>query len=164
MLSKPKINPQEYRDAMARYAGHVQIVTTTFEGVRRGVTITAACSVSDNPPMVLVCLNHGNPHNDIFSQSGIFALNTLGSEHEMLANHFSGLTGLSEEERFAQAEWEIGATGAPMLRGAIASYDCRITDVKRASTHNVFFGEVAALRLGNGSKSLVYMDRGYHAI
>ncbi|MCO6185749.1 flavin reductase family protein [Rhizobium sp. L1K21] len=164
MLSKPHIDPQEYRNAMARYAGHVQIVTTAFEGALRGVTITAACSVSDSPPMVLVCLNHGNPHNDIFSQSGIFALNTLGEEHQTLANHFSGFSGLTEEERFEQAEWDVLATGAPVLRGAIANYDCRIVDVKRASTHNVFFGEVAGLRLGNGSKSLVYMDRGYHAI
>ncbi len=163
-MSKPYIDPQEYRNAMARYAGHVQIVTTAHEGARRGATVTAACSVSDDPPMVLVCLNHSNPHNDIFSQSGVFALNTLGCEHEELANHFSGLTGLSEEERFERGEWDVLTTGAPVLRGAIASYDCRIVDVKRTSTHNVFFGEVAALRLGNGSKSLVYMDRGYHAI
>lgn len=163
-MSTPKIDPKEYRDAMARYAGHVQIVTTAFEGARRGVTITAACSVSDAPATVLVCLNHSNPHNDIFSQSGIFALNTLGSEHKPLADAFSGLTGLTEEERFELAEWDVLTTGAPALIGAIATYDCRIVDVKRASTHNVFFGEVAGLRLGNGSKSLVYMDRDYHAI
>lgn len=61
MLDKQILDAALYRDAMARYAGHVQIVTTALGSERRGVTITAACSVSDNPPTVLVCLNNSNP-------------------------------------------------------------------------------------------------------
>jgi cob(II)yrinic acid a,c-diamide reductase len=164
VLSMPGIEPKLYRDAMARYAGHVQIVTTAFEGARRGVTITAACSVSDSPATVLVCLNRLNSHNDIFLESGVFALNTLAAHHKPLADAFAGFTKLPDEERFALSQWDELVTGAPALKDAIATYDCRIVDTKDTSTHTVYFGEVVGLRLGGKDQSLVYMDRSYHAI
>src|SRR6218665_1042371 len=94
-----------YRNAMARYAGHVQLVTTELNGMRRGVAVTAACSVSDNPPTVMVCLNHGNEKNQIFFDSGIFALNSLSAHHQALSHAFSGLEKLSTDERFAKGNW-----------------------------------------------------------
>ena len=70
---------------MAQSAGYVQLVTTEHGGVRRGVTVTAACSVSDEPPIVFVCLNRSNPNNRIFLESGLFALNTLAVQHQAMA-------------------------------------------------------------------------------
>lgn len=164
MLSMPAIDPKLYRDAMARYAGHVQVVTTAYDGLRRGVTITAACSVSDRPATVLVCLNRTNPKNEIFLQSGLFALNTLAAHHQFVAEGFSGLTHVRDDERFMLGEWDELVTGAPTLKDAIANYDCRIVDTKDMATHTVYFGEVVGLRLGGRDQSLVYMDRAYHAI
>ena len=124
MLKRQIIDSKEYRDAMARYAGHVQIATTAHEGVRRGVTVTAACSVSDNPGTVLVCLNHSNPLNELFTRSGVFALNTLMAEHEQLAVAFSGLDHLEVEERFARAQWDTITTGAPARIGMNIPQTC----------------------------------------
>lgn len=153
-----------YRDAMARYAGHVQLVTTEFEGVKRGVTITAACSVSDNPPMVLVCLNNSNASNSVFFESGYFALNSLGKRHEQLASAFAGFGKLSVEERFAFGEWKTLATGAPVLVDSVASFDCRVVDAKVTPTHTVLFGEVAVLHFGPAQESLIYLDRGFRSL
>ena len=97
------LDPVAYREAMSRYAGHVQIVTTEHEGVRRGVTITAACSVSDSPPTVLACLNNSNPSNAVLFEAGHFALKTLGAHHQDLANAFAGFGKLTSEESFALA-------------------------------------------------------------
>lgn len=88
VLDRQRMDPALYRDAMSRYAGHVQLVTTALGDERRGVTITAACSVSDSPATVLICLNNSNAKNDIFFNSGIFALNTLGADHQSLADAF----------------------------------------------------------------------------
>lgn len=164
VLKRQTIDSKDYRDAMARYAGHVQIATTMHEGVRRGVTVTAACSVSDNPGTLLVCLNHSNPHNEIFTQSGAFALNTLMAGHEHLAVAFSGLDHLTVDERFAEAEWDAITTGAPTLVGAAAVFDCRLTDAKVVATHTVLFGEVTGLRIGPAGPALLYLDRGYHSV
>ena len=164
VLKRQTIDSKDYRDAMARYAGHVQIATTMHEGVRRGVTVTAACSVSDNPGTLLVCLNHSNPHNEIFTESGVFALNTLMASHEHMAVAFSGLDHLSVDERFAEAEWDTITTGAPTLVGAAAVFDCRLIDAKIVATHTVLFGEVTGLRTGPAGPALLYLDRGYHSV
>jgi len=164
VLKRQTIDSRDYRDAMARYAGHVQIATTMHEGVRRGVTVTAACSVSDNPGTLLVCLNHSNPHNAIFTESGVFALNTLMADHEHLANAFSGRDHLTVEDRFALGEWDTITTGAPALVGAAAVFDCRLIDAKIVATHTVLIGEVNGLRTGPAGPALVYLDRGYHSV
>ncbi len=164
MLKRQTIESRDYRDAMARYAGHVQIATTALDGVRRGVTVTAACSVSDNPGTLLVCLNHSNPHNELFIQSGVFALNTLMHEHQALSVAFSGVDHLEVEERFALSEWDTITTGAPALVGAAAVFDCRMIDAKVVATHTILIGEVIGLRVGPPGAALLYMDRGYHTV
>ncbi|MDO6963091.1 flavin reductase [Rhizobium alvei] len=153
-----------YRDAMARYAGHVQLVTTMLDGVRRGVAVTAACSVSDSPPTVLVCLNHNNEKNKIFFDSGIFALNSLAAQHQPLSHAFSGLENLTMDERFAKGNWDQLVTGAPALVDAIATHDCRIVKLVPHASHTIMIGEVAALRLGGPDPALVYMDRSYRTL
>lgn len=164
MLVKQHFDPAEYRDAMARFAGHVQIITTVVGTRRRGVTVTAACSVSDNPPSLLVCLNNGNTNNEVFWRSEVFALNSLGSHQQHLADAFSGRDQLLDEARFAKGDWTTLETGAPILQDAIVSFDCRLTDMKPMSTHTVLFGEVVAIHAGPRNPALIYLDRGYKAL
>lgn len=151
----------DYRDAMSRYAGHVQVVTTRYGDTMRGITATAACSVSDAPPTVLVCVNRINERNEPFFRSGCFALNTLSADQQGVADAFSGLTGLSEPERFETATWEELATGAPCLVGAAAVFDCRVLELKPMSTHMVIFGQVVGLSRGRQSSALLYHGRQY---
>lgn len=164
VLQRKPVDPKDYRDAMARYAGHVQIVTASHGGVRRGVTVTAACSVSDNPGTVLVCLATTNPLNRVFTDAGAFALNTLSARHRQLADVFSGLAGVDAAHRFDHGAWDEMATGAPTLIDASAVYDCRLIEAKSVATHMVLIGEVVALRLGAQGAALVYMDRAYHEL
>jgi cob(II)yrinic acid a,c-diamide reductase len=158
------LDPLVYRDGMARYAGHVQIVTTRMAGVMRGVTVTAACSVSDAPPTVLVCLNSSNPNNNIFEESRVFALNALAAHHQPVAAAFAGLGGVAAQERFSLGTWLELVTGAPILADAAVSFDCELTEVKRMSTHFVMFGAVKAMRFGPPAPSLIYLDRGFRAL
>ncbi|MDE1992834.1 MAG: flavin reductase [Rhizobiaceae bacterium] len=164
MLDRQRMDPALYRDAMSRFAGHVQLVTTALGDERRGVTITAACSVSDNPATILICLNNSNARNEIFFKSGIFALNTLGAHHQDLADAFSGRTHLTTDERFASGNFDTLVTGAPVLTDALAAFDCRVIEMKRASTHNILFGEVVAVHFTEARQALLYMNRGYHTL
>lgn len=161
MLKKNDIGPQAYRDAMAKFAGHVHVVTTDGPGGRRAATVTAACSVSDTPPTVLVCLNRENPKNEAFIVNNNFALNTLGAGHEALATAIAGLNRLPVEERFALGNWDRISTGAATLVDAIAVFDCELIDIKDLATHRVLFGKVTGLRIGDNLKPLIYHDRGF---
>ena len=143
MLKKNEVGPQTYRDAMARFAGAVHVITTDGVAGRRGATVIAACSVSDAPPTVLVCLNRENAKNEAFVQNGNFALNTLASDQQALA------------------EWDRIATGAPALLGGLAVFDCQIIDSKDHATHRVLFGKVTGIRIGDTLHPLIYFNRDY---
>lgn len=164
MLKKNDIEGAAYRDAMSRFAGAVHIVTTDGPGGRRGATVIAACSVSDNPPIVLVCLNRQNMRNDAFVANGNFALNTLSAAQQPVAAAFSGQTGLPPDERFALGAWTTLSTGAPVLAGALANFDCKIIDTKELATHRVLFGKVTGLSIGDNLSPLIYRDRGYQLL
>ncbi|WP_337267122.1 flavin reductase family protein [Oryzifoliimicrobium ureilyticus] len=149
---------------MSHFGGHVQLVTTADGSERRGVTITAACSVSDRPPCVLVCLNNTNPRNQIFFRTGYFGLNTLGAHHQAVADAFSGKLQLPNDERFATGQFETLMTGAPILMDSLAAFDCRVTGIKQMSTHHILFGEVVAVRFDDRRPALFYMNRDYRML
>ncbi len=164
MLTTPHIEPHAYRDAMSRFAGAVHVVTTAGPAGPRGATVIAACSVSDTPPTILVCVNRGSRSNDLFVDNGVFALNTLTAQHQALSIAFSGITGLSTEERFAHGEWDVIETGSPTLRDALTVFDCRLIEAKDVATHRVLFGKVVGLRIGERQQPLIYHDREYHVL
>lgn len=158
------VEPKTYRDAMSHYAGAVQLVTTAGPAGRRALTITASCSVSDNPPTVLICLQKAHADNRLFIENGVFAVNTLAGSHEQLADAFSGRLGMTQDERFELGEWDALATGAPTLMGALAVFDCRVTSVQEHSTHHVVFGEVVGMRSNGSDEALIYLNRRYHKL
>lgn len=164
MLKKNNVDPQHYREAMSRFAGAVHVLTTDGVAGRRGTTVIAACSVSDHPPTVLVCISRQNPGNALFLRNGNFALNTLAAEHEALSVAFSGVTGLAPADRFAQADWDAISTGAPTLIGALSVFDCEVIETKEMSTHDILFGRVTGLRVGDSLRPLLYFERSYRVL
>ncbi|MCG6115188.1 MAG: flavin reductase [Mesorhizobium sp.] len=161
MLKQTEIQPQDYRDAMAKFAGAVHVITTDGPAGRRGVTVIAACSVSDDPPTILVCLNRLKTENDVFAENGVFALNTLAEGHIEIGNAFSGLGGLTQDERFALSRWDTLASGAPALVDALTVLDCRIVETKDMATHRIHFGRVVGVRIGAERPALMYHERSY---
>lgn len=164
MLKKNAVEPRLYREAMSRFAGAVHVVTTDGPHGRRGATVIAACSVSDDPPTILVCLNRVKRENDCFADNGVFALNTLAPAQKPLADAFSGLTGLTQDQRFALAEWEPVSSGAPVLAGALASFDCHLVDARDFATHRILLGKVTGIRIGDVDEPLIYYRRAYRTL
>lgn len=158
------LDPLAYRNAMSRFAGHVHIATAAEGDVRRGVTITAACSVSDDPATLMICLNQANPRNEIFRTNGFFALNTLAADQIDIAHVFSGRDGIDMARRFDYGTWQTLVTGAPTLANAMAVFDCKLVDIKTVATHMVLFGEVVDIRLGDDRPALIYLDRSYRTL
>lgn len=164
LLKTNEITSQQYRDAMAQFTGAVHIVTTDGAAGKRGVTAIAACSVSDDPPTVLVCLNRQNTSNELFLENGVFALNTLAADQQPIAHVFSGLAGVPAEERFGYGRWETLVTGAPVLKGALAVFDCQLLEAKEMATHRIYFGRVKGILIGDHRRPLLYHDRKYRVL
>lgn len=158
------VSPTLYRDAMARLGAAVNVVTSLGPEGRIGFTASAVCSVTDDPPTLLVCMNRDSLLNEAFKANGIFCVNVLAASQQALSPLFAGFDGSPMEQRFAAADWQAAATGAPVLMGAVASFDCRIAQVVEVGTHSVLFGEVLAISEGASGEALMYFRRTYHPI
>lgn len=150
-----------FREALSRLGAAVNIITTDGHAGRHGITASAVCSVSDDPPTLLVCINRNSSAHDHFLANGVLCVNILAGRHESLSGRF-GRRGTSPEERFAGAQWTSLATGAPALTGAVANLDCAIADVKAVGTHSVLFCRVLRIEMADMPEGLIYFDRHYH--
>jgi len=144
---------------MRSLAGAVCIVTSLYGGRRYGMTATAVCSATADPPSVLVCVNRAAATHSAIARTGIFCVNVLRVEDAELSNAFSGVQ--KGEARFRHADWTRLATGAPALVGALVSFDCHVAQSLSHGTHSVFVGEVLGLRLGARGRPLLYAHGRY---
>ena len=158
------VEPHAFREAMSRLGAAVHIVTTAGPAGKSGFTATAVCSVTDQPAMLLVCLNRGSSSAPILTQNGVFCVNTLGAREEKLADVFAGRGGASRADRFSVGEWMTLKTGAPVLASAVVAFDCRAVEIKAVASHYVVFGAVEAVRLGPSGSALVYHERAYKPV
>ena len=132
-----------FKQSMRNIASPVGIVTTRQGELRHGLTATAICSVSMDPPSMLVCVNRNASAERMIAESGVFAINMLTEQQHGIARLFS-TPGLDPEGRFAEGEWHHRVTGSPILTGAVASFDCVIEQCIQWGTHNLYIGRVIA--------------------
>lgn len=153
-----------FREAMSRLAASVHVVTTGGAHGKCGFTATSVCSVTDDPPTVLVCLNQASGMHPAFEGNGVFCVNILSGEQRDIAELFGGRNGIGMDERFADPRWSEGALGAPALESALARVECRIDRVDMIGTHYVIFGRVVSVAAAADDAALVYFGRAYHAL
>lgn len=91
-------------------------------------------------------------------------INVLPSEHELLARHFAGVTGLPMDARFSLPLWDEGAHGVPVLRDALASLQGVIVESKEVGSHAVMFVEATAIRVRDDGDGLIYFGRSFHRV
>lgn len=156
------VHAQDYRDAMAQFAAAVTIVTTDGPAGRGGFTASAVCSVTDDPPTLLVCINRASSAYTSVTQNGVVCVNALPAHHQELSQLFGGK--IPMDDRFSAAAWSTLETGAPVLADSSAAFDCRITGTVNVGTHDVLFCQVVALQRAASADSLIYFDRGYHVV
>ena len=102
-----------FREAMSRLGAAVHVITTSGPGGKTGATATAACSVTDAPPTLLMCLNRRSQTNPVVLENGVFCVNTLGAGDAEIADIFAGRTGAKGSDRFNKGEW---TTLSPAVR------------------------------------------------
>lgn len=153
-----------FREAMARMGAAVNIITTTAPEGDVGMTVSAVCSVTDDPATLIVCIGRSSRQYNQFKAAGVICVNVLSHEHEELSPIFAGKGDVSMVERFSHGRWIRLVTGSPALESATASLDCTVNNSVDVGTHTVFFCAVQAVHLGVSGTGLVYHGRAYHKI
>jgi flavin reductase len=159
------VESKAFRSGMARLAAGVNIITSAGAGAWCGFTASAVCSVTDDPPTLLVCMNRGSQSYEIIKSSGVLCVNTVAGPHEELSMRFAGANGTKDMgARFAGANWTTLVTGAPSLLDATVSFDCRVVHSVEIGTHDALFCEVVAVREAQHTEGLVYFGRKFHRV
>lgn len=161
-IEQIQLGKADFRNAMSRLGAAVSIITTDGPAGRAGFTASAVCSVTDEPPSLLVCLNRNASVYATFKQNGVLCVNVLGAGHQNISNLFGGKT--SMEERFSSATWSQSHSGSPVLVEADVSFDCRLIHRVEVGTHDVLICEVISVSISNEAKSLIYFNRQYHEL
>lgn len=157
----PAIAAADFRDAMARLGAPVSLITTDGAGGRAGFTASAVCSVTDQPPTLLVCMNRASQSNPVFHTNRVLCVNLLAPAHQALSARFADKR-LPAEARFDGLDWSCLHSGAPALDEALLNVDCEIVQIHAVGSHDIFYCEVLALRHGSGDECLAYFNRAYH--
>ncbi|MGN6580056.1 MAG: flavin reductase [Bordetella sp.] len=157
------IDKATYREAMSGLGAAVNVVTSEGPAGLAGCTVSAVCSVTDEPPTLLVCINRASKNNALIRANGNLCVNVLAGDQRHLAMLFSS-SGASMASRFAAAAWDRLETGAPALIGGVAALDCEIMSMNEVGTHTVFYCAIKAVRSANDRDGLIYFGRDFHRL
>lgn len=152
------VNLDHFRNGMRRLTGAVNLVTTAHEGQLHGLTATAVCSLSGEPPRVLACVNVVGKTFDYILQSRRMGVNVLAYRHLDLARRFANMTDIGPEHRFADAQWIAPHSGAPVLADALVAFDCRVNEIFVTPSHGVIIGEIKHVSFGPEGPPLLYSN------
>ncbi|QPC94721.1 flavin reductase family protein [Mesorhizobium sp. INR15] len=154
------VDPRGFKQGMRALAGAVAILATEDqEHGCCGLTATAICSLSAEPPCLLVCLNQKSSMAAIIRQGTPFSINLPAHDQEHVARAFGGMTIAKGVARFSAGSWVRGESGAPRLVGARAVFECLVDDVIARASHVIVIGLVLAVALDRESRDpLLYAD------
>ncbi|HMO79651.1 MAG TPA: flavin reductase family protein [Pyrinomonadaceae bacterium] len=150
----------DFRSALSRFPSGVTVVTTRDSSGRlHGLTVSAFCSVSLEPPLALICIEKATASHYAFVETGIFAVNVLSAGQQTLSERFA----LPFDDKFDNVEFEVSKLGVPLIAGCIANLECRVTQAYEGGDHTIFVGQVESSRIEHG-EPLVYFRSDYRTL
>lgn len=156
---------RDFRSTVGTFATGVTVVTSMgAEGHGYGMTANAFSSVSLDPPLVLVCVIHPSEGAKHIEANQCFAVNILHAEQEPISRYFAARDRPRGQDAFGEVSHRVGASGSPILDGAVGYLDCRLHVTHEAGDHLIFIGEVLELGFDPEGVPLVFHGGGYKAV
>ena len=156
-ITRVSIEQTEFRRALGHFASGVTVITTQHEGQLHGTTVSSFCSLSLNPPLVLVSIDLNSNIHDLILASEIFGVNILAEHAETLSQHFARRTA----DKFSNIHYTLGKFGIPLLEDALVRLECRLTARYPGGDHSIFIGEVVSTSTRSHSLPLLYFRSKY---
>jgi flavin reductase len=163
VITETPISSDVFKQSMRLLAGGVCIVAANRNGEWHGLTMTAVCSLTMEPPSLIACVNRDAGAHDIVSTTRRVSVNVLTHDHMGLAELFSS-SKVKGPARFDEKKWIGLASGVPALIDALAVLDCEVIREMEVGQHSVFFCEVKSVRLQPDRRPLVHFNREFCAL
>jgi flavin reductase (DIM6/NTAB) family NADH-FMN oxidoreductase RutF len=161
-MDEPDANA--FRDAMRAFVGNCSVITVGDGDEASGLVVTSTIAVPSDPPLLLACVNRTASSHPLLVREGRFGWSSLGAAHQAVAERFSGFGGVNGPDRYAGADWETPVTGARLLKGAPAAFDCTVEELIDRDAYSIFIGRVRAIRTTPGAGALIYWNGGFRAL
>lgn len=154
------IDSRSFRNAMACFASGITVVTTsTPDGRKLGLTVSAFSSLSLEPPLVLVCLDKRTSDIEDF-RAGYFGVNVLREDQKEVSIRFATRNG----DKWSKTPYEIGDCGCPLIKNCLANLECAVETVYDGGDHVIVVGRVVRLAYSAGGQPLIYFRSSYAEI
>lgn len=152
------IDPDSFRSVLGRFASGITVVTTRDAEQRDvGMTVSAFCSVSLDPPLVQVCVDREASLHAAMLTTTRYGVSILAAEQEALSRRFATA---ESARRFDGIGYRRGESGVVLLDDALAHLECRIVASHESGDHTIFVGEVESATARN-ARPLLYYRGGY---
>jgi flavin reductase (DIM6/NTAB) family NADH-FMN oxidoreductase RutF len=145
--------PDELRTLLGRYPSGVSVVTVDAGGQRLGLTIGSLLGLSLEPPLVGFAISTEAAMHELLREAGGCAISLLAAGQDWLAQHFA--RGVPPIAMWHGIATEPGASGAPLLVGALGWLECELREAVTAETHTFFVCDVRRVELGVDAPGLV---------
>jgi len=152
------LDPEQLRRAMRAWTTGVTVVTATHEGERYGMTVNSFTSLSLDPPLISVSLKQLTHTHELVEKSGEFSITILSADQSGLSDRFAGKFP-EITDRFEGVETEMMVIDAPLLKGGVACFNCRVVNSISIGENTLFIAEVIAVRGKDEGTPLVYHNR-----
>jgi flavin reductase (DIM6/NTAB) family NADH-FMN oxidoreductase RutF len=154
------INRDEFRAALGRFASGVTVVTTKdSNGNWHGITVSAFCSVSLDPPLILICIDVNTGSQYALTQTDSFVVNILRDNQQYISDRFASYL----PDKFETIKYRLGIDDLPVLEDALANLECRLVNAHNNGDHTIFVGQIERVTVNDG-EPLVYFHGNYHKI
>jgi len=157
------IEPDRFREAMRLTASGVAVVATEGPAGRAGLTVSTLCSLSMEPPSVVLCVHRDARALPGLLANGVFSANVLSQDQSRVADAFAGMVPELRDDKFGAGKWTALVTGSPVLEGAVCAFDCRLAEVFEFGSHRILVGQVLDL-LAEPRSPLMFSGRGYRQL
>ncbi len=156
-----RVTAAEFRHVCGLFPTGVTVVTRRLpDGTPYGMTVSSFTSVSLEPPLVLVSINHSATFLHDLPVNAAFLINVLSEDQQHVAKQFSSR---EEDDRFKDLDWSDEWRNVPLLAGVIASFACLLESSVEAGDHLLLIASVQRVKQHQG-RPLIWCDRGYHAL
>ena len=157
----PDVSAEDFREALSRFPSGVTVVVTEDDtGTPRGFTASAFTAVSQEPPLVLVCLTKSADSYPAFTTADRFAIHFAADENTPVATRFA----TKGADKFAGDDFDEHPDGLPALRGAVARLSCSMHARHDGGDHEILVGRVEGVHLGAAETPAVYHARRFHTL
>lgn len=150
------VDAKVLRQAFGTFATGVTVVTVGGSAPH-GMTANSFASVSLDPPLVLICIDRDAVMHRSLDASGHFGVSVLTTQQEDVARHFSNRWRPLGAAQFEAVDWRPGRhTGAPLITGALAAFECEQWRAYDGGDHTIFIGKVLGLDRDSAEDALLF--------